>query len=384
MVDYKCIKLKLSDLPIDSSIRIFSFLKEVLELHNLELKIFKEKLSDFNIGESYFILHYSIKYFDYYDTKSQLRIWIENYERSMKDYDNFQLRKIELQLNSEKVISYCKTNIQSFKKRFKYTLINHPTKYNFPNRLDLDIISEITKRMIRGRKSTRSISLAENNQKSIKIPIILKQKVVDVQNNDTSKSEKRLSYTDSEEVLEKVKDLFSDLMSDLDFAEFKKNTFRHYNSESSFNPLSFLFIDINNKSVLYDRIYSLFLFYRDGIKTTLQKLYLLEIEKNNYKLEAYRSILENSKVDNKKLKKSQVEQLLKAKKIELKSSVELRNRFKFSPTNYTKYDFLCAFYFSFPVIRDSYKKAKLKNKALSLSEYLKIESRNIKTRKKSK
>ncbi len=384
MVDYKRIKPKLTDLPVDSSIRIFSFLKEILEEHNLDVKVFEEKLKNFNIGETYFIVYYSIRYFDYYNIKSQLRVWIENYERSMKDYDDFQIRRIELRLNSEELITYCKTHVFSLNNRFKHIIVNYPLRYDFPNRLDLDIVSETTKRMIRGRKSRRSISLEENSQKSIRIPVILKQEVIDVQKKDGSKNEERLSYKDSEMVLKEIKELFSDLMSDSDFIDFKKNTFRHYNSESSFNPLSFLYIDVTSKSVLYERIYSLFLFYRDGSKATLQKKYLLEIEKVEYKLGVYRTKIENINIGGKKIIKSQIENLLNSKRAKLKSSVKLRNRFRFNPTNYTKYDFLCAFYFSFPIIREGYKKAKLKNTSLSLSEYLKIESRNIKTRKKSK
>ena len=54
-----------------------------MEKHELNGKVFDQRLSSFTIGEKYFIVKYSILYFDYFNPKSHLRLWMENRERSM-------------------------------------------------------------------------------------------------------------------------------------------------------------------------------------------------------------------------------------------------------------------------------------------------------------
>ncbi len=64
MVDYKRIKLRISDLPLKSALTIFSFLKELLENHLLKREVLQERLSSFTSGERYFIVHLIKQYFD--------------------------------------------------------------------------------------------------------------------------------------------------------------------------------------------------------------------------------------------------------------------------------------------------------------------------------
>lgn len=109
MVDYKRIKLKITDLSLESSFRIFSFLKELLEKHRLKLSELEENLVQFSTGEKYFIVHYAKQYFDTYNPKSYLSNWFTSEESNRSDHSGFTLEKIELKTQSEKLVSYCRS-----------------------------------------------------------------------------------------------------------------------------------------------------------------------------------------------------------------------------------------------------------------------------------
>jgi hypothetical protein len=81
------------------------------------------------------------------------------------------------------------------------------------------------------------------------------------------------------------------------------------------------------------------------------------------------------------LGKKEIKGQLDKKTRELYKKLGLRNKFKYNSTNVSKYDFLCVFFFSFPVIRDSYLNQTVCNDYSDLHNYLKIECRNIKLRK---
>ena len=371
MVDYKRIKPKLSDLPIESSIKVFSFLKEVLEQHHLKLEAFQAGISTSTVGERYFIVYYSILYFDYYNTKSYLRKWIENKENSMVDYDEFSLQKHVIKFNSEQLVLYCKQSISSYKRRFIHVLINYPGINLFQDNSEFNKIDEISRFIIDGRKKIRRDNLTTYSQESIRIPITLKIRIDKVQ--------KQMSILDSNLVIDSFRGVFSDLMSQVDFENLIKNTFRESASDNQFIPLRFLYIEFESKSILYQRIYDFYMFYTNEVKFNLQKQSKKEEEQIDSKLNRYESNLRHES----KLPEDEVSKMKEQKNKELLDRAELANKFKFNFSNYTKYDFLGVFYFSFPVIRESYAKAQIKNTTLTISDYLRVESRNIKSRKKS-
>jgi len=372
MVDYKRINPKLSDLPISSSISIFSFLNELLEKHELSWKIFDQQLSSFTIGEKYFIVKYSILYFDYYNTKSHLRLWIENKERSMVDYDKFSIQKHEIKYNSEVLVSNCKQMLPSYKRRFTHILINYPTRFEFSDGVERRQIKERCKRMIRGRKKPKG-SAKIDTQQAIRIPITLKI------NFESDKEE--ISVIDSNLVIDNFKVCFSDLVSEGDLKILIRNTFRESGSDNQFYPLILLYIEVQNKAILYERIYNFYTYYTEEVKHNL----ILQRKRKVEKIESKLKRLDTSLRNNKKLSLSEEEIIkrLEKKGKELNDRHNLNMRYTFQSTNYSKYDFLCAFYFSFPIIRESYFKAKLKNPSKSISDYFNTESRNLKSRKKS-
>lgn len=372
MVDYKRIKPKLTDLPISSSIKIFTFLKEALEKHSLSWKVFEEQLSNFTIGEKYFIIKYSISYFDYYNLKSQLRIWIENRERSMQDYDEFSIQKHEIKINSEALVSNCKNILPSYRRRFTHLLINYPTRFEFYDDVERREIKERCKRMIRGRNKPKG-SVKIDTQQAIRIPITLKI------NFDSEKEE--ISVIDSNLVIDNFKECFSDLVVEDDLKILIRNTFRESGSDNQFYPLILLYIEVQNKAILYERIYNFYTYYTEEVKHNL----ILQRKRKVEKIESKLKRLDTSLRNNKKLSLSEEEIIkrLEKKRKELNDRHNLNMRYTFQSTNYSKYDFLCAFYFSFPIIRESYFKAKLKNPSKSIPDYFSSESRNLKLRKKS-
>lgn len=372
MVDYKRINPKLSDLPISSSINIFSFLNELLEKHELNWKVFAERLLRFTIGEKYFIVKYSILYFDYYNLKSHLRIWMENRERSVVDYDKFSIQKHEIKYNAEVLVSNCKQMLPSYKRRFTHILINYPARFEFSDNVERRQIKERCKRMIRGRNKPKG-SAKIDTQQAIRIPVTLKT------NFDSDKEE--ISVIDSNLVIDNFKVSFSDLVSEGDLKKLIRNTFREPGSDNQFYPLILLYIEVQNKALLYERIYNFYTYYTEEVKHNLVQQRKNEIEEIKSKLKRLDTSLRN----NKKLSLSEEEILkrLENKEKELNDRYNITKKFTIQSTNYSKYDFLCAFYFSFPIIRESYFKAKLKNPSKSISDYFNTESRNIKPRKKS-
>lgn len=370
MAEYKRIHLRITDLPISSAKRVFQFLDDFLLDDKLNVVKFKSKLSDFVIGERYFIVKYSLKYFDYYNPKSYLKVWISEKEKSMVDFDKFSLEKYEIKHNADKLAAYCNNLLPTLKRRFTHTLINYPFQHNFDLNIETVEISEISRRMI----TTRADKKISNSdlQHSIRIPIIVKLV--------PNKQSQSVDLLDSTDALLCFKNVFSVLLSSDEVEQLARNTLRNSKSDNSLLPLKYLYIDIEDKGHLYECIYRFYKFYKEHTKSAL----ISKANQERRQLEHdIQRLKEKLKADKKKYTESQINDIVKKTKQQRAQSLKLRNKFLYSSTNYTKYDFLCAFYFSFPVIRESYFKAKSKTPSLYLPNYLNIESRNLKMRKKS-
>ncbi|WP_207784981.1 hypothetical protein, partial [Flavobacterium sp. HTF] len=77
MTKYNRIKLEITDLSPESASKVFQFLHILLEEHSLNLNYFKNNLSNYSIGEQYFILKYAKLYFSN-DSNSYLNNWLKN------------------------------------------------------------------------------------------------------------------------------------------------------------------------------------------------------------------------------------------------------------------------------------------------------------------
>lgn len=332
MTDYKLIKPKITDLPIESGQKVFKFLDEALSVYRLEKSQYVDRFKRLTIGEQYFVAKYSIVYFDHYNPKSFLRKWIEIRETGFDD--NFQTEKYEIRYRAQSIVSFCKERLPSLKRRFIHTLLHYDFIKAYNN---IDDVKSITDQMMLGRRDRKIIK--DQRQQSIRIPITLKLNVDSVT--------EKIHYVDSTEALDFFTKCFSELVPPEELNNLVRNTLRSEGSDNTLNPLKVLFIHVESKGLLMSHIYRFYQYYKSEVKSNIQSRRRMQLQLKD------------------------------------QNSNKIREMLQVDDTNYTKYDFLCAFYFSFPILRESYFKAKTKSPNLQLSDYLRTECRNIKLRKKS-
>lgn len=130
MTKYKRTNPKLSDLKPDSVVIVFEFLKAILFEHSLDFNEFKKQFSNFSIDIQHFIIKYAIVYFDYYNPKSYLRIYLNQLETNRLDFDDYHKRKNSIKYNWEGVVDFCKSNKRIIRSQLCKILIHNSVRKN--------------------------------------------------------------------------------------------------------------------------------------------------------------------------------------------------------------------------------------------------------------
>ncbi|GAB5565164.1 MAG: hypothetical protein Wins2KO_22270 [Winogradskyella sp.] len=293
MKKYKRVIPRLTDLDPSDVSEIFSFLKSLFEV-KLRLDHLQEDLYKHTLYQQYFIVQYGKQYFNLDNTNSYL---------SKRLYDLEQ--DIESQDEEDAFIAYKEvitTNNLILQKKL--------------NLLEKNIINRVRYYLKHGIQSKLSPSISETVIDK-KIPVYLK-----------SREFKKIVY-------KSLKALYSEQQID----DFYINSFK--SSTQSFPP-KLLYLEIENSSILYAAIYSLFNYKFKYVSENLRTLN----SKYNYKV---------SKMP---LVKQKFYSELKTDKV-------------------TRYDFMCIMFNAFPQIRDTYYKALKQTPSLTLKDYLTTKSRNI-------
>jgi hypothetical protein len=357
MVDYKRIKLKISDLPLESSFKIFNFLKELLEIHQLKKSVLEEQLPNFTAGEKYFIVHLAKQYYDRFNPKSYLIKWIKNNERTRSDITQFTLEKIKLEIHSEELVRFCNSIEETLKRRFRYQLIHYPNTEEFPSTEQIYEVADVASQIKSFKLSNKDNKQMSKLDEFVRIPIF---------HNDIK-------------FLRFVQETLSSLFTKQQIKKFINNMF-YVTANNTFAPLQYLYLEIDNSGVFYERIFKIYKRYNGDIKKDIQDRTKTKDKKTQLKigkrLDAYEKKLRAFSVI--ELTEKEIQRALKQRTEKEKQMYVLRKSYSVKPNKATKFDFMSVLYFSFPQIRDSYQKAKSKDSELQLSDYLLTKSRNIK------
>ena len=369
MPKYSRLKLKLTDIPLESAIKVFTFLDQLLNDEKLDLDFFKRQYQRFTIGEMYFLMYYSSRYFDFNNPKSHLRLHIKKKEESRLMIDDFVSYKFEIKFNAEKLHNYCLKHIDSIRSNYYKSLINGRKVGKTWIVFDNSNLETVKRVILNSRDNKINKGFDSVSINSIRIPLSIYI--------STKGTKGLLKYVEMNGVLNVYKNLFSDFISSSDLKKLSNNLFRESKNDNSIIPLNFLSLNCISKSDLYDRIYKLYQSYREDSQKEMRINYRKDVTKYNRLIATYEVDL----IFKDQLGEKEIKDKLDQKARELYKKLGLRNTFKYNSTNVTKYDFLCAFFFSFPIIRDSYLNKTECNDYSDLHEYLKIECRNIKLRK---
>ncbi|NRR91392.1 hypothetical protein HSX10_07430 [Winogradskyella undariae] len=369
MPKYSRLKLKLTDIPLESAIKVFSFLEKLLKEEKLDLNFFKQNHQRFTIGETYFLMYYSLRYFDFSNPKSHIRLHIEQIDESRQMIDDFISYKFEIKSNAEELQYYCSKHIDSTRSKYYKNLINGRKVGSSWIVFDNSNLEAVKRVILNNRDNKINKGFDSVSMNSIRIPLSI--------HISTKSNQGILKYVEMNGVLDEYKRLFSDFLSSSDLKRLSNNLFRESKNDNSIIPLDFLSLNCISKSDLYDRIYRLYLIYRENTQKEMLLNYEKDVTKFNRLIAAYEV---NLTVKN-QLGKEELKDHLDKKTRELYKKLGLRKKFKYNSTNVRKYDFLCAFFFSFPVIRDSYLNHTECNDYSDLPNYLRTECRNIKLRK---
>lgn len=382
MKKHKRITPKLTDLKPDSVVVVFKFLEDILHKHSLDFEDFKKEFSIFSVDIQHFIIKYAIVYFDYYNPKSYLRIYLNQLEINRLDFDDYYERKNSIKYNWESVIDFCKTHKRIIRNQLCKVLIHNSSRKNriLFGKDNINLVNEelLAYNKKKHHQKAKKEKLKEDeffNPKvhKIKIPLIIKV----VNGSQNSKSEKNpdkdFKIAETSSFLPYFKSVFESLLSKEDYIKMVRNSFRSSTGDPNKSSIEFLNLSVKNKSILYEAILKSYKYYKSEVKISLKSIDEKSKILNNYRLNREAS---NLTVE----EKSQKIQLLKQK-----------DYYKAINSRVKQYHFLSIFFFSFPIIRESflnyaYKQKKDASDDFVISQipvYLEKECKNLKMRKKS-
>ena len=357
MVDYKRIKLKISNLPLESAFTVFSFLKELLEEHLLKQQVLQKRLPSFTPGERYFIVHLIKQYYDRFNPKSYINGWLKNRERNSSDHTEFTLMKIKLEINSEGLLNYCNSIEETLKRRFRHQLIHYPRFKEFPTPEQITSVNEVAYSIKSYKEENKPKSFTVIDNEYVRLPVF---------NNDKP-------------FIRFVRQELSVVLPEEHIKQFINNTF-YITAKNTFNPLRYLYLEIDNSGVFYECIFNIYKRYNSDIKKDINDRDNKRMLNRKLRAEAKKA---KSLEDYEKRLRSFTLIKFSEKEIKENQVYDFITSFSNKPIKATRFDFMCALYFSFPHIRDSFQNEKHKNPDLLLYDYLSTKSRNIKLRKKS-
>ncbi len=338
------ITLELTDLPLESLPKIFTFLENTLE-EFLDLDVFEEKIKRFTILEQYFICKYGVEYY----SKPKLTSWL-NKQKDNWGMEDETVRRI--QENSEEFLS----SVEGMKNSLERITKNHKRKYKNFKDLQFPYEEEII---------------------DYRIPLyFVPQTIEDFESRHKTFSQNKNRFK------EEVFKIFRDIFSDHDIERFFNNSF-----DFQFNPylVSLLYIEVHNVGDFKSKAYTLYDSYNKFYKSEKARY---EKYFANY-CEDLAKGLKNGVI---KEKRTDSKGLL----IETGRTIEVNeNRKKFYPTpekleelkkSFTlnevgKIDFTKVLYNSFPFIREDYIEKKIKNIDYTLDQFIDTFSTSIRPAK---
>lgn len=140
---YDRINTAITQIPIASAVKVFSFINELFE-HQLDKELFKKHFWDFNTGEQHFICYYLDIYFSNSKTTSFYNKWIEQKEQVYEDageLEDFHDYKEILDHNKRQLLSILDSYKKTAERRFKMLLkhkINFDKYSSFYNQGQID------------------------------------------------------------------------------------------------------------------------------------------------------------------------------------------------------------------------------------------------------
>ncbi|WP_288443697.1 hypothetical protein [uncultured Chryseobacterium sp.] len=338
------ITLELTDLPLESLPKIFTFLENTLE-EFLDLDVFEVKIKKFTILEQYFICKYGVEYY----SKPKLTSWL-NKQKEDHGMEDETVRRI--QENSIEFLS----SVEGMKNSLERIAKNHKRKYKNFKDLQFPYEEEII---------------------DYRIPLyFVPQTIEDFESRHKTFSQNKKRF--KAEVFE----IFRDIFSDHDLEWFFNNSF-----DFQFNPypISLLYIEVQDVGDFKSRVYTLYQSYIEFYKSEKVKY---EKYFANYCEDLAKGI-KNSEI---KEKRADSRGLL----IETGRTVEMsEERKKFYPkpeklkelkksfvlSEVGKIDFIKVLYNSFPFIREEYVEKKIKNDDYTLDKFLSTFSTSIRSTK---
>ncbi|WMC06321.1 hypothetical protein [Elizabethkingia anophelis] len=337
------ITLELTDLPIESLPKIFTFLENALHGF-LDLDTFDEEIKRFTILEQYFICKYGVEYY----SKPKLTSWL-NKQKEDHGMEDETVRRI--QENSIEFLS----SVEGMKNSLERLAKNHKRKYKTFKDLQFPYEEDII---------------------DYRLPLyFVPQTVEDFESRKTlSKNKTRFKA--------EVFKIFREIFSDYDLERFFNNSF-----DFRSNPYitSLLYIEVKDVGDFKSRAYTL---YQNYIK-------IYESEKVKYE-KYFANYCEDLA---KGLKDGEIKEKWTTKRgliIETGRMIEVnKDRIKFYPksekieeqkqsfmlSEVTKIDFTKVLYNSFPFIREEYIEKKIKNVDFTLDQFLTKFSTSIRSAK---
>ena len=231
MPTYDRIKLDIKDISPESASKVFQFLHVLLEEHSLDLNYFKNNLSNYSIGEQYFILKYAKSYFSNY-SNSYLNNWLKSQDvenEIIKENSFFDL----ISTNSSNILIYIENNQKTTERQFKFY-----------------------------KKSEFDYLVGEEICYKIPLHTLPTKKRNDTELNSIGKSPNYLL-----EFKTKVFELFADILNEDQIKELFLNSFSFGRSDGRPTSLNFEF---KNSEKIYQTFFELYQFYNSERNSLLR------------------------------------------------------------------------------------------------------------------
>ncbi|WP_374465640.1 hypothetical protein [Chryseobacterium sp.] len=313
-------KHDITQIPIKSAVKIFTFLDQFLEEENLDPKYFEDCMKNFTSEEQYFIFVYASKYFDYKEGNF-IHKWAENIVYSygfdeVKDYLSMILT------NAEKLLKKVNTESTRFKEIDYLNAAATKTK-------ESDFITHLATSQPLKQKITLKLKKGENiNDFKVhsRIPLYIDKTV-------------RLSFRN---------DMHNILKGILDYELIDKLFYNAFEFPANIYELQFLHLNVGRKSDLESCVNILYKTYKD--KILQHRTYDSYITKYNKKVDTTP-------------KRTGYYSYLNPKKI--------------APPKILRYHFMIALYNAFPYIRESVSESIEKDSTKTIESCLTQKIKNL-------
>ena len=211
------ITLELTDLPLESLPKIFTFLENTLE-EFLDFDVFDLKIKRFTVLEQYFICKYGVEYY----SKPKLTSWL-NKQKEDHGMEDETVRRIQ-----ESSIEFL-SSVEGMKNSLERIVKNHKRKYKNFKDMQFPYEEEII---------------------DYRIPLyFIPQTIEDFESRHKTLSKNKTKF--KAEVFE----IFRDIFSDYDIERFFNNSF-----DFQFNPylVSLLYIEVQDVGDFKSKAYTLY------------------------------------------------------------------------------------------------------------------------------